>query len=231
VANDTEKNGSRLPVILKPVEPSFKRPTPRNELVPKERYTAIEDCALANVMLGTNGVTYVSEKGFAGLVQLAKPKAAYLFETAIRDEDKRAFGDETFAQSSAVVALLDKRAQEVRTADTQALLQHSRDTLLAISDSDQAQSMRRNCDTFTTRELPKLKQARGIREDELTGEPLVKGAAFHHVNPKEIHTSPEDVLNPNKGRNLNQASHIEVHGQQLYDEKSFEEYKAKRKNR
>ncbi|MDE1181505.1 hypothetical protein [Paraburkholderia sp.] len=73
-----------------------------------------------------------------------------------------------------------------------------------------------------------MKNARGISTDELTGEPLERGFAFHHANPKEIHTDPEDVLNPSKGRNLNQASHTEVHREKLFDEANFEAYKRKR---
>lgn len=226
--NDEEKSGSRLPVILKDVDKKFDRPVRRNDLVPIENYNAIEDCAENLVKLGTNGVGYVNEKAFPTLFQVTKAKGSYIYENQIPDKEKRNFGGENYAHSSAVVGLLDRKAQEVRQADKQALLQYARDTVIGISDSPQAQDLRRQCDAFTARALPKLKNARGIETDELTGEPLKRGSAFHHVNPKEIHTDPEDALNPNKGRNLNQDSHTEVHREKLFDETSFEAYKRKR---
>lgn len=181
------------------------------------------------VKLGTNGVTYVDEDAFSTIFQTTKPKAAYIFENQIPDNDKRVIDGKSYAHSSAVVGLADKKSQEVRDAEKQALLQYSRDSLINISDSPQAQDMRRKVDSFTAKTLPKLREYRGINVDEVTGEPRKKGFAFHHVKPKEIHTDPEDVLDPEKGRNLNQETHNDVHRNNINDEKQFEQYKSERK--
>lgn len=226
--SDSDENKSRLPVILKNVDKNYIKPEKRNDLVPSERYDAIDAVAATFIKLGTNGVAYVSEEAMPKLFQLTKSKAAYVYENQVPEADKRNFGEQSYAHSAAIVGLLDKKAQEVRNADTQALLQYSRDSLLNISDSSQAQDLRRKCDTLTVRELPKLRKARGVEHDELNGEPLRPGAAFHHTNPKEIHTNPEDVLNPSKGRNLNLETHQEVHRMDLNDENQFEIYKSKR---
>lgn len=225
-----EENGSRLPVILKDVKKEYTKPEKRNDFVPEEKYNVIDEAASTHVKLGTNGVAYVSEEAIPELFQLSKAKAAYVYENQIPDADKRNFGEKSYAHSAAVVGLLDKKAQEVRNSDTQALLQYSRDSLINISDSPQAQDLRRKCDTLTIRELPKLRNARGTTHDEVTGEPAQPGFAFHHINPKEIHTDPEDALNPSKGANLNSNTHKDVHKNGTYDESQFNEYKAKKGN-
>ncbi len=61
-------------------------------------------------------------------------------------------------------------------------------SLIRIGDSGQAEAVRRKLDTHTSKELPKLKKQRGIKNDEITGEPLGKNAAFHHSNEKELFT-------------------------------------------
>lgn len=223
--NDDDQTKSKLPVILNDVVPSYKKPERRNQLVESEKYDELDTVADETVKIGTNGVAYVGSEAFPALFQLSKAKGEYVFDNQIPDKDKRSVGDRRYAHSSAVVGLLDKKVQEVRDAGKQALLQYSRDTLLSISDSSQAQDLRRKCDSFTDRELPKLRKQRGGASDELTGEPLKKGAAFHHVNPKEIHTDPEDVLNPSKGRNLNAENHKEVHRKRAFDEEAFESIK------
>ena len=228
MANNEDSSKSRLPVLLKDVDKTYRAPERRNDLVPRKKYDALDKTVVSEVKLGTNGVAYVGEDAIPALFQLTPAKAAYIFENQLPSEGKRNFNGKNYAHSADVVGLLDKKAQEVRNADTQALLQYSRDSLLNISDSAQAQDLRRKCDTLTARELPKLRKARGGEIDELSGKALGPGAAFHHVNPKEIHTDPEGALNPDKGRNLNTDSHKEVHRQGLNDEAQFEAYKAKK---
>ena len=86
---------------------------------------------------------------------------------------------------------------------------------IRIGDSDQAEAVRRKLDTHTSKELPKLKKQRGIKNDEITGEPLGKNAAFHHSNEKELFTDPVDVLDENKGINVNNDTHKEIHKQNI----------------
>ena len=49
------------------------------------------------------------------------------------------------------------------------------------------------------------------KKDEITGEPLGKNAAFHHSNEKELFTDPVDVLDENKGINVNNDTYKEIH--------------------
>ncbi|XVN13449.1 hypothetical protein QZH47_17595 [Pseudomonas corrugata] len=123
------------------------------------------------------------------------------------------------------MGLADKKAQETRDAGKQALFQYARDSLITISDSPQAQEARRQLDAFSAKTLPTLRNERNILVDEVTGEAAQKGFAFHHVNPKELHTDPEDSLDPTKGRNLNQETHADVHRKNINSEEQFEAYK------
>lgn len=223
-------SASRLPVTLKSVDFEYKKPDKRNELTALEKYEKIDSAVGGLVKLGTNGVTYVSEDAFPMIFQTTRPKAGYIFENQISDAYKRNFDGESYAHSSAVVGLADKKSQEVRDAEKQALLQYARDSLIAVSDSPQAQDMRRKVDSFTSKELPKLRDARGIDVDEVTRDPKRKGFAFHHVNPKELHTDPEDVLDPTKGRNLNYETHVDVHRKNINDASQFDVYQAQRKS-
>ncbi|EOA9037952.1 hypothetical protein [Vibrio owensii] len=220
---------SKLPVTLKPVDFEYKKPVRRNELVEPKKYDKIDSNVGEFVKLGTNGVVYVDEEDFSNGFQTTKPKGAYIFENQIPDSAKKSFDGKNYAHSSAVVGLADKKSQEVRDSEKQALLQYYRDSLLNVSDSAEAQDMRRKVDSFTKKELPKLRNDRGVNVDEVTGEDKQKGFAFHHVNPKELHTDPEDVLDPTKGRNLNPKTHADVHRNNVNDEAQFEEYKAKNK--
>ncbi|MBU3056888.1 hypothetical protein [Pseudomonas indica] len=228
--NEEEKSStSKLPVTLKSVDFEYKKPERRNELTEPKKYDKIDSRIGELVKLGTNGVTYVDEDAFSTIFQTTGPKAAFIFENQIPDADKRIVDGKNYAHSSAVVGLADKKSQEVRDAEKQALLQYSRDSLINVSDSPEAQDMRRKVDSFTSKNLPKLRDERGVNTDEVTGEERKKGFAFHHVNPKELHTDPEDVLDPAKGRNLNPETHADVHRKNINNEEQFEKYQAENK--
>lgn len=222
--NDEKPRGSNLPVTLKDVDKNYKKPEKRNDLIPSEKYDKVDENVGELVKLGTNGVTYVSEDAFSTLFQTTKPKAGYIFENQIDDKSKRNIDGTDYAHSSAVVGLLDKKSQEVRDAEKQAVLQYGRDSLINVSDSDQAQNIRRQVDSFTNKTLPKLRKQRGVEHDEVTGEPPEKGFAFHHSNPKELHTDPEDVVDPSKGKNVNPTNHSDIHRNNVNDESQLEEY-------
>ena len=46
---------------------------------------------------------------------------------------------------------------------------YTKDSLIRIGDSDQAEALRRKLDTHTSKEFPKLKKQRGTKNDEITG--------------------------------------------------------------
>lgn len=223
--NDESPSASKLPVLLKPIDFDYAKPNRRNDLVPVEKYNQVDSQISDLAMLGTNGVLYVPQEAFPTVFQTTKAKAQFILDNQIDEEDTRTFGGQRYAHSSAVVGLADKKAQETRDAGKQALFQYARDSLVTISDSPQAQEARRQLDAFSAKMLPKLRNERNILVDEVTGEAAQKGFAFHHVNPKELHTDPEDSLDPTKGRNLNQETHADVHRKNINSEEQFEAYK------
>lgn len=229
--NNKDKNTSNLIISLKDIVPNYKKPEIRNDLVPSSVYEGIDDQIGKSVKLGNNGVLYVEENAFPTIFQTLRGKAAYIFENQISDEDKRVVDGTSYAHSSAVVGLVDKKSQETRDAAKQAAYQYSRDSLLNISDSPEAQNARRQLDALSQKTLPKLRNQRGVMVDEITGEDKRPGFAFHHVNPKEIHTDPEDTLDPTKGRNLNPNTHNNVHRDNILDEKMFDKYKKNYKKK
>ena len=78
-----------------------------------------------------------------------------------------------------------------------------RDSLQRIGDSDQVEVIRRKTDSLVNRQPPELKSEQGIEVDEITGEPLRIGSAFHHTNNKPIYNDPRDVIDPEQGINVN----------------------------
>lgn len=223
--NDESPSTSKLSVSLKSIDFDYTKPKRRNDLVPAEKYDKIDSQLSDLAVLGTNGVVYVPKEAFPTVFQTTKAKAQFIFTNQIDEEDTRTSNGQQYAHSSAVVGLADKKAQETRDAGKQALFQYVRDSLITISDSPQAQEARRKVDSFSDKTLPTLRGERNIFVDEITGESAQKGFAFHHVNPKELHTDPEDSLDPTKGRNLNPKTHADVHRNNINSEELFEEYK------
>ncbi|EGR2895060.1 hypothetical protein DMW05_23835 [Vibrio parahaemolyticus] len=216
----------KLPVTLKDVPAgSYLKPERRNELVEDSKYDDVDNAVGEGVKIGSNGVEYVDEDHVPNLVQENAGDAQYLVDTLIPERHKRTIGNRNLIHSSALVGLLDERSQETRSASKQALQQYARDSLINVGDSDQAQKIRRDLDDFNAKEQKKLRKSRNSEVDEITGEPLEKGYAFHHKNQKSLHTDPEQALDPDAGVLVNDSTHKEIHKRKLRNEKALEEYK------
>lgn len=216
----------KLPITLKDISPStYDKPERKNELVAEKQYNEVDATVSTGVKIGSNGVVYVEENSASTLFQENKSDTEYIINTFIPEKYKRNIGGKNLIHSSAIVGLLDERAQETRSASKQALQQYSRDSLINISDSNQAQSIRRNLDDFNSKEQKKLRKSRVSEIDEVTGEQLEKGYAFHHKNQKSIYTDPERILDPEGGVLVNDATHKEIHRRKIRDDKALEEYK------
>ena len=160
-----------------------------------------------------DGNVYVPQDSMNTIFNTTKKRGQFIYDNQLDDEDKRNFNGVSAIKSSGVVGLLDKRSHETRDAEDADLDRYTRDSLIRIGDSDQAETVRRKLDTHTSKELPKLKKQRGTKYDEITGEPLGKNSAFHHLNEKELFTDPVDVLDENRGINVNLDTHKKIHKQ------------------
>ena len=160
-----------------------------------------------------DGNVYVPQDSMNTIFNTTKKRGQFIYDNQLDDEDKRNFNGVSAIKSSGVVGLLDKRSHETRDAEDADLDRYTRDSLIRIGDSDQAETVRRILDTHTSKDLPKLKKQRGTKYDEITGEPLGKNSAFHHLNEKELFTDPVDVLDENRGINVNLDTHKKIHKQ------------------
>lgn len=200
-------------IFIKPG--SYEKPERSNKNIPKAKYDKIDKVCQEDVFLSNDGNVYVPEDSMNTIFNTTKKKGQFIYDNQLDEEDKRTINGVNAIKSSGVVGLLDKRSHETRDAEDADLDRYTRDSLIRIGDSDQAEAVRRKLDTHTTKELPKLRKQRGTKNDEITGEPLVKKAAFHHSNEKELFTDPVDVLDESKGINVNEDTHKEIHRQNI----------------
>jgi hypothetical protein len=216
----------KLPIVLKDIDATtYKKPERKNELIDDEVYDKIDENIIKGVKIATNGVVYIEEDKVDKLLGENKSDSQYIVDNKIDKKYKRNIGGTDLIHSSALVGLLDERSQELRSTSKQTKQQYSRDSLTNISDSDQAQAIRRNLDDYTTKEQKKLRKSRESEIDEITGEELEKGYAFHHKNQKSLHTDPEKAVDSDEGILVNDSTHKDIHLKKIRDEKALEEYK------
>lgn len=204
---------------------SYDKPQRKNDLVEDKYYNKVDNECRKKVMLGNDGKSYVESSGFPNLFKCSKSDGQYIYDNEVADDKKINIGGKEFAHSSNVVGLLDQRAQETRDTDVQAVCMYSRDSLINIGDSSDAQNERRKFDGFVKKELPKLRNKRQTDCDEITGEPLEPGYEFHHNNKKSIITDPQKLIDPDEGKNVNKKTHKEIHRRNIVDEKQLEAQK------
>lgn len=216
----------KFELILIPVENTdYKKPERTNPLVEEKKYIAIDNACTEKVYLSQDGNSYVDKKALSKLLDCTKPEADYIYANTIGDSEKKNIGGVDVVNSSVLLGPLDKRAHEKREADSASLCKYSRDSLINIGDSDKAEKIRRQLDTFTDKKQKQLKKERGVDYDEITGEPLRKGSAFHHINKKSVFTDPVKAIDPKEGKNVNIETHQEIHKRGIIDENELEAQK------
>ena len=206
-------------ILVKPG--SYEKPKRNNKNISDAKYDKVDKTCQEEVFLSNDGNVYVPQDSMNTIFNTTKKKGRFIYDNQLDDEDKRTINGVNAIKSSSVVGLLEKRSQETRDAEDADLDRYTRDTLIRIGDSDQAEAVRRKLDTHTSKELPKLKKQRGTKNDEITGEPLRKNSAFHHSDEKELFTDPVDVLDENKGINVNFDTHKEIHKQNIRTKKEL----------
>lgn len=202
---------TKIPVKLG----SYEKPKRNNKNIPDVKYDKVDQICQEEVFLSNDGNVYVPQDSMNIIFNTTKKRGQFIYDNQLDDEDKRTINGVNAIKSSGVVGLLDKRSHETRDAEDADMDRYTRDSLIGIGDSDQAEAIRRKLDTNTSKELLKLKKQRGTMNDEIIGETLGKNSAFHHLNEKELFTDPVDVLDENKGINVNADTHKEIHKQNI----------------
>lgn len=210
---------------------AYEKPDRINPNIPAKKYDKVDDSCEA-AQIASDGNIYVLEEKMPGLLGKNKNTSNYIVDNMIPDTEKVNINNQKMINASSVVGYLDKNSHQTRDAEEADLNRYARDSLTRIGDSDQAEAERRKIDTHVNKVLPKLKDKRGVKHDEITGEPLKKNAAFHHKNNKAIHNNPLDVIDPDQGINVNPETHKEIHQLGIKDEKQLKDYiKTKKQNR
>lgn len=219
---------SRFELRHIPVKPnSYKKPERKNPNINPKKYDKIDEECAENVFLSNDGNVYVPTKSVPTIINQQKKRADYIIDNIIPDADKTNIAGQEVINSAGINYYLEKNSHQTRDSEDAELNRYARDHLIGIGDSDQAEAIRQQLDTHTQKELPKLRKQRGSDVDEITGEPLGKNAAFHHCNDKEIFNDPNDVLDPEKGINVNDTTHKTIHQSGIMDSKTLEENKEK----
>lgn len=190
---------------------AYKKPERQNKNIPDAKYDKVDKTCEEEVFLSNDGNVYVPENSMSAIFNTDTKRAKYIYDNFLDDDDKRCINGTNAVKSSEVVGELDKRSHESRDSEDADLDRYTRDSLIGIGDSDQAEAIRRKLDTHTKKELSKMKKQRGSEVDEITGEPLTKGSAFHHEDEKELYTDPVSVLDESKGKTVNSNTHKEIH--------------------
>ena len=221
----------KLPMVLTDISSStYIKPKRKNELVSSEIYDKIDKNMINGVKIATNGVVYVKADKVDKFLGENKPDSEYLMDNKIDKKHKRNIGGIDLIHTSGLVGLLDERSQEIRSTSKQTIQQYSRDSLISVADSDQAQAIRRNLDDYTTKEQKKLRTSRDSKVDEITGEELKGKHAFHHKNQKSLHTDPEKAVDSEEGILVNDDTHKDIHRNKIRDEEALKEYKKEINN-
>jgi len=216
----------KLPMVLTDISSStYTRPKIKNKLVSSKIYDKIDKNMIDSVKIATNGVVYVEADKVDKFLGENKPDSEYLMDNKIDKKHKRNIGGVDLIHSSGLVGLLDERSQEIRSTSKQTIQQYSRDSLINVADSDKAQAIRRNLDDYTTKEQKKLRKSRDSKVDEITGEPLKKGYAFHHNEQKSLHADPEKAVDSDEGILVNNDTHKNIHREKIRDEDGLKEFK------
>ena len=152
---------SRFELTQIPVKPgAYKKPKRNNKNIPDAKYDKVDKTCQEEVFLSNDGNVYVPQDSMNTIFNTTKKKGRFIYDNQLDDEDKRTINGVNAIKSSGVVGLLDKRSHETRDAEDADLDRYTRDSLIRIGDSDQAEAVRRKLDTHTSKELPKLKKER-----------------------------------------------------------------------
>ena len=203
---------------------AYDKPERTNPNIPDIKYDKV-DSACESSRIGNDGNVYIPEERMPELLDKRKKEARYIVDQKISNDDKVTINNQRMINSSGVVGYMDRFSHQTRDAAQADLYRYGRDSLTRIGDSDQAEAQRRKMDSLMDKELPKLRGQRGVDYDEITGEPLVRGAAFHHKNNKAIHNNPLDAIDPDQGINVNLETHHEIHRRGIMDEEQLEAQK------
>lgn len=232
---NAKKDEFQLSIIKTAKDINYTKPKPTNNLVEKKEYEKVDTSVSNGVAVTNAGTTLVKESELSILFDESKKDTKYIIDNKIPKSDKITIDGENYVKSGAVVKETHTRSEEHADAKKRAINHYSEQSLINISQSPDVKSQKGDFEDYAKKKEKKLGQTRAktnnIHKDEVTDEPLKGNGEFHHKNKKTIFTDPRNRLSPDAGILVNKETHIDIHQNDINDEKALSEYIDNRKKR
>ncbi len=141
----------------------------------------------------------------------------------IPKEDKLIFQGVTYVTLGEIMKIVTKRLQDLPLGKTRSYLLLVEQFLINIRDNDKFLMLRTNMQLELQEEFKTLKNKRvkkyKIKNDELTGRILLKGAQFSHIRAKSVY--PSYALNIDNGLIVNVDTHEIITARAIVNEESL----------
>lgn len=217
-----------LSVVKMAKDINYEKPNYPNNLVDESEYIKIDNTLSNAVALTNAGTTLVREEVLPDLLAENKKDTRYIVDNKIPDSQKLTINSERYIKSGAVLSETHTRSEEHPDAAKRAKNSYVSQSLVNISKSAETKAQKGDYEDFAKKEEKKLgktrKRKNNINNDEITGDPLKGNGDFHHANKKTLYPDPVQRLDPDKGIVVNSETHIDIHKNNINDEKELANY-------
>lgn len=160
----------------------------------------------------SNGRCYLEKTAIRTII-CTDSKGANRFYNDLEDNDKIENGKNHYVRIEAVQYEISKRSQEPRDIYVRERMKYAEDCIIDFRDSPQLSKMRSIEKSKIDKELPNIKKKKikteGLTCCELTGEPLEKNSAAHHMDRKS--DVPRKALDEENIKIVNPGVHKTIH--------------------
>lgn len=173
----------------------------------------------------TNDAQVLINKNALPQILATDKKGANNFYEDLENDDKEQNGKNQYAHLEAVQEEVSKRIQEPRDTLKRERLKDSEQCLIAVRDAPELEKIREVDESKIRKELPKLKERKieeeSLTTDQLTGKPLEKNAAAHHIERKS--DAPRKSLKLDNIIVVNPDTHDEIHKNDAESEENLKQ--------
>ena len=200
-------------LIIPGTELKISFPAIPSALVPEKKGTKIQDAITKHGMCFSDGSTFVDKRAIPTLCQTNASGTGMILNDISEDEKRDLPGGHQAVAVPALEKIISERIEEPRTTTEREILKYSAECLDALRDAPVAESIRSERKEEIDKGLSSLKakkmRSENITADQLTGEPLAKNAAFHHIERKV--DKPRRALDISNGIIVNPTTHDIIH--------------------
>ncbi|WP_297632285.1 hypothetical protein [uncultured Clostridium sp.] len=202
-------------------ELNFKRPE-IGEGEHKGTVTRIVNACKDCIIEANTSTVFISEDSLGEILRLRAEDKIRIILSNINEDDK--YENSKYILLGECLKLINKEMNEARSESKRKYLRVSEQALINIRDCDQLRVMNGKIDENYLKDLKKLKKTRirvyKIREDELTGESLIKRKAeFSHIRSKASY--PALALDIENGLIVNKETHDKITEENVENEEKL----------